>query len=181
MLTPEIISRPPHDAEDRVDDPTVPRLRLAEVFDRSALDGAWWPRSRDLATELPVLLDRLPDRVGRVVHVVVSPPDWDDSPRRVVRRGGQTKVGSFPRDDTHVLMLSTSTRVLRLMVVPPGTADDHARTLMVVASHAGNGYTPGELLAHDVDDLADESRWSDGGGQWWGEGGAPSERAPVTG
>lgn len=167
-------------ASPAADDAAQPRLRLADAFDRAALDGAWWPRSRDLAVELPVLLDHLPDRVGRVVHAVVSPPDWDEVPRRVSRRGGQTKVGSYPRDDTHLLMLSTSTRVLRLMVVPPGTGDDHARTLMVVASHAGNGYDAGELLAHDVDDMADESRWSDEGGQWWGAGGAPSERAATV-
>nr|WP_246283734.1 DUF5994 family protein [Nocardioides perillae] len=106
---------------------------MADTFDRAALDGAWWPRSRDLATELPVLLDHLPDRVGRVVHAVVSPPDWDDLPRRVTRRGGQTKVGSYPRDDTRTLMLSTSTRVLRLRVVPPGTPDAEAGELMASA------------------------------------------------
>lgn len=173
MLTPETTT----DHAAHPVDATQPRLRLAGSFDRSVLDGAWWPRSRDLAGELSTLLDHLPERVGRVVHAVVSPPDWDTVPRRVSRHGGQTKVGSYPRDDTHLLMLSTSTRVLRLMVVPPDTDDDHARTLMVVASHAGNSHSAGELLEHDVDDLADESRWSDEGGQWWGAGGAPSERA----
>lgn len=169
MLTPETLDHPATTADQ-------PRLRLAGDLDRSTLDGGWWPRSRHLADELPQLLDHLPARVGRVVHVVVSPPDWDEVPRRVLRHGGQTKVGSFPRDDSHAVLLMTSTRVLRLLVVPASTEELHAHTLLAVASHPGNHQTAAELLGHDAEDLASETLWEDEGGHYWGVGGHPSER-----
>lgn len=41
--------------------------------------GTWWPRSRDLACELPALLTALEDRLGRVERVVYDPAGWTPS------------------------------------------------------------------------------------------------------
>ncbi|MGW0057355.1 DUF5994 family protein [Nocardia nova] len=47
------------------------------------IDGAWWPRSTDLATELPELLAALTTRLGRVDRIVYDPGRWSPPPRQV--------------------------------------------------------------------------------------------------
>ena len=47
------------------------------------VDGAWWPRSRDLSAELPALLAVLAVRLGRVQRVSFNLTDWDATPRPV--------------------------------------------------------------------------------------------------
>lgn len=114
------------------------RLRISEQPGRDALDGAWWPQSRDLAVELADLVDHFPSEQGRIVRALYSPPDWDSPPRRVPVAGGYVKVGCFPRDDTHVLDLRMSQRArrqaLRLLVVPPGLSEDEGDDALAAAT-----------------------------------------------
>ncbi|WP_030733611.1 DUF5994 family protein, partial [Streptomyces sp. NRRL S-237] len=49
----------------------TPKTTLAGL-----LDGAWWPRSRDLAAELPPLAAALQEPWGRVTRVTVNPARW---------------------------------------------------------------------------------------------------------
>lgn len=123
------------------------RLRMVEHTGRDRLDGGWWPQSRDLAVELADLVEHLPPQYGRVVRAVYSPPDWDDSPRRVPVPRGYVKVGSFPRDDTHVIQLKTyDHQVLRVLVVPPEFTADQGDEAMLAAASPGNTHPAGELL-----------------------------------
>jgi hypothetical protein len=89
-------------------------------------DGSWWPRSRNLQTEAADLVDHFPVAVGRINRLLFSRPDWETatSPdgrgtRRIQARRGPVKVGSFPSDDTHLMVLTmASGQRLRLAVVP---------------------------------------------------------------
>ena len=56
------------------------RLRLLDPTAPGAVDGSWWPQSRDLAVELPDLVDHFPKERGQVHRVVFSRPDWDTGP-----------------------------------------------------------------------------------------------------
>ena len=156
------------------------RLRLTDPPGRGHLDGGWWPRSRDLAVELGDLVDHFPQRSGRVVRAVFSPPDWGPAPRRVPVAGGYVKVGSFPRDDTHLVLLTTSDhRVLRVLVVPPGFTRYEAEEALLAASTPHNSHSATEVLVEVTDHVDHEpvDHWSDDGGSWWGsDGGAPSFR-----
>jgi hypothetical protein len=109
--------------------PAPLRLVLSTHPGHGSLDGAWWPRSRNLATELADLVDHFPTSAGRVIRAVYSPPDWLPVSRRVDIARGYIKVGSFPHDDTHVLALRLSTgEVLRLggaWAPPPTGARGH--------------------------------------------------------
>ena len=124
------------------------RLSLAAAFYSGPLDGAWWPRSRDLQREARVLVDGFPSDRGRVLRLLVSAPDWDRTGARVQARRGPVRVGVFPRDDTHVVVLTLhdGTR-LRLLVVAAATPAAAASALMEQASAQGNRRDAATLLA----------------------------------
>jgi hypothetical protein len=147
------------------------RLRIAKHPGRNHLDGGWWPQSRDLPVELADLVDHFPTQFGRIVRALVSPPDWDPSPRRIPVTGGYLKVGSFPRDDTHLIRLKTSDRtVLRVLVVPPGFTDDQGAEALLAAATTGNAHSATALLdtVTEYPDVDPRDLWSDDGGAWWG-------------
>lgn len=159
------------------------RMRLSPTPGTATLDGAWWPQSRHLAFELADLVDHLPAEHGRVHRVLYSRPDWDAQPHLVTVARGSVKTGSFPRDDTHLVMLRMSTRTdLRLLVVPPDhpTGDQAMR----LASDPANRWSTTQILAagafDDEDDEGgdDTEHWTDEGGSWWPnpEAGPPSFR-----
>jgi hypothetical protein len=111
------------------------------------LDGGWWPRSRMLAVELVDLVTQMPHRYGHIARVVYSPPDWDDAPARVAVGHGFVVARSFPRDDTHLVLLKkTDLKVLRILVIPPGFSDARAEEAMLAAATRGNAHPPSSLL-----------------------------------
>ena len=130
------------------------RLRLVDEPGHDRLDGGWWPRSRDLATEFAQLVDDFPPERGRIMRAVYSPPDWDEAPRRVAVRGRNVKVGHFPRDDTNVIFLTTFDRVtLCVLVVPPSFSEAQGEEALLAASTRGNTHLAGELLATVTNEL----------------------------
>ena len=81
-----------------------------------------------------------------------SRPDWDPTLRKITTKRGTMKVGSFPSDDTHVVILSMSTAPVRLtlLVVPPDTDEDTAHALMA-AGPSTDWHSVAALLArHDI-------------------------------
>jgi hypothetical protein len=126
------------------------RLQLSPTPYSGALSGSWWPSSRDLQPELANLIDHFPAEVGHVSRGIFSRPDWDTVPRKVSVGRGLVKTGSFPRDDTHLMVLTLSTgRRLSLLVVPHDTEEEAARNLMARASDPANTRSAGQLLARE--------------------------------
>jgi Family of unknown function (DUF5994) len=74
------------------------RLRLSPSIGKGALDGAWWPYSRDLSAEALDLVDHFPASFDRICRVVYSTPDWDAAPRRIKAADVFVSLASFPRD-----------------------------------------------------------------------------------
>jgi hypothetical protein len=143
---------------------------MAEHPGTNRLDGGWWPRSRDLALELADLVDHFPAQLGRVVRALYSPPDWDPSPRRVPVAGGFVKVGFFPHDDTHLILLTTSDRtVLQVLVVPPEFTDGQGAEALLAAATSGNRHSAADLLETVTDhpDVDPLDHWTDDGGSCW--------------
>lgn len=136
----------------------APAARLALKTDgtsRGLLDGAWWPRSRDLSSELSALTDVLDPLWGRITRIAVNPKYWPVIPRKVPVDGHIVKVGWFtPEIDPHkLLLLSYGTGRWDLLVIPPETEAESAARLMAAASDCdGPPLTASALI------IADEAR-----------------------
>lgn len=148
------------------------RIRTDNSFTSGPLDGAWWPRSRNLQDEAADLVDHFPYRVGRISRLLFSRPDWDSvagetSVHKIHAARGTVKVGSFPSDDTHLVVLSMATGDrLRLLVVPHDTAPDLAAKIMDQAADDRNTHRPAQLLGLDGHDQSHigEQIWDNDGG-----------------
>lgn len=167
--------------------PTVPaphtalRLRLQDHSGSSPIDGAWWPHSRDLQVEVADLVDHFPILSGRIDRLLFSRPDWDlgpagsPVPRKVPTGRGPIKVGSFPSDDTHLMVLKMSSgRRLRLMVVPDDTPPERARELMTRSANE-----QGHRAAADLLGIARTGREDRGSQVWDDDGGGYGPVAPT--
>ncbi|MFI9360341.1 DUF5994 family protein [Kitasatospora sp. NPDC053057] len=139
---------------DRATTPVIPEspLRLSMAPDgvrAGRLDGAWWPRSRDLLVELPSLTAELDERWGRVTRITVNPAQWPLIPRRIPVAGHTVRAGWFSiEQDKHMIMVcSYIPRRLNLLVVPPRTNSVDAARLMTEAADPANTRSASELLA----------------------------------
>ena len=89
----------------------------------SAFDGAWFPRSRDLALELPELIAELDRRGVRVERFTYALDAWLPAPRKVVVGGRVVRTGGFRSMDPGTVCLTWAGGNKRadLLVVPPET------------------------------------------------------------
>lgn len=128
------------------------RLRMNNGYESGVLDGAWWPQSRDLQTEAADLVDHFPNMTGGIERLLFSRPDWDavagtPGARRIQAARGPVKVGSFPSDDTHLMVLKMrSGQHLRVLVIPSDTAPDVAGQIMERAADERDTRSPSALL-----------------------------------
>ena len=126
------------------------RLALLEVArdQPTTLDGAWWPRSRELATELPSLVEEFARRGSRITHVVYHPGLWQVAPRKIRGAGGLVRLGWFREVDEHLISLRTSDeRRIELLAVPPEASESVAARAMALATQPGNRLSPTAVLA----------------------------------
>lgn len=185
------ISRPPAtEADDRLS-PAFLRLSLAPAGSAPALlDGAWWPRSRDLGAELPSLTAVLDPLWGRITRVTVNPTQWPVVPRKVPVAGHVVNVGWFrdEQDPHELLLLSYHVGRWNLLVVPPRTAPDSAAWLMAAASDPRGMSTASRLVEEAARlrtlrdaDRAVEAVWDSEGGHKSRDSAAPPRVPAMTG
>jgi Family of unknown function (DUF5994) len=99
------------------------------------IDGAWWPRSRDLAKELPPLLAVLDSRWGRISYLTVEDSAWLDGPAAMVLGGHTLRINRSVSANHRnaVCLLCPGVGRCDLVVLPPETATHQARGLMAAA------------------------------------------------
>ncbi|WP_328593170.1 DUF5994 family protein [Lentzea tibetensis] len=127
------------------------RLRLRPKAPTTGhVDGAWWPRSRDLVAELPALLAVLAVRLGDVMRVSYNLTEWNSAPRRMADDGRQTRLDGFISRPAHTVDLVAGNRHrLTLLVVPSDTDPSAAHQTMMRASGRDNTETIDDLLTAD--------------------------------
>jgi hypothetical protein len=112
------------------------------------VDGAWWPRSRDLGAELPALAEVLAVRLGHIERATFGLSTWDATPRRLLVDGYRLHLEGFHYQDQNVVQVTGSNggRV-SLLVVPPETNESVAHDALLTAGHRDNADRPEEILA----------------------------------
>jgi hypothetical protein len=151
------------------------RLRLKQPSDHPGMvDGAWWPRTRDLAVELAPLVAALDPVWGRIYRVTVQVGMWPEIPRKVAAGDHVVRVGWFDAEqDPHdICLISLRGHGRRdLLVVPPELDAERAERLMAEAATSGNLQTASALLAASNADAAGRRSQAERIAAWESEGG----------
>lgn len=133
----------------------TPRLRLKPKAPITGyVDGAWWPRSDHLPTELPDLLAVLSVRLGPIDRVIYNLAEWATAPRKLPTDGRVVRLDGYtvqPVNTIEVIGLNRSKIIL--LVVPAYTDTDDAHHTMMAAAAADDASTVEGLLltgAHEV-------------------------------
>lgn len=144
----------PHDRSSASDsDPAVQPSRVhlkaaTPKTDQGYVDGAWWPRSRDLATELPALFAALATRLGVIERMAYNLGEWQPAARRLDTGGVRVKLGGFHYQGANTVdVTGRDGRRVTLLVVPPGTPAATARKISLAAADERNVERTGTLLA----------------------------------
>lgn len=127
----------------------TPRLRLKPKAPQSGyVDGAWWPRSDDLAAELPDLLAVLSVRLGRIDRVLYNLNEWAKSLPKLATGGRLVRLDGYLRQPTNTIeVLGLTGGRIALLVVPPYTDADLAHEAMMTAAAPNDTSMVGNLLA----------------------------------
>jgi len=137
------------------------------VFDSTlirhgAVDGGWWPRSRNALTELPALITTMDARPGlRVLRLAVHRDEWDGIPHQLTA------------DDAHFVRVDWSTTIphrtvivttaggrepIALLVVSPDTPTETAwAAVNLAATNPGVPRATGVLVAREVNSAPEPS------------------------
>jgi hypothetical protein len=122
-------------------------LRMETTHDRrGVLDGAWWPRSRDIAAELPALIAALTEYLGPITRVGLDAGAWERLPTRMTIDGRVVRIDSSPVGDDTVLVTRGEQDLFSLLVVPPHATPDAARAAMAEAVRADSATQAEQIL-----------------------------------
>ncbi|WP_460696707.1 DUF5994 family protein [Nocardia thraciensis] len=108
----------------------------ADTGSDAYLDGAWWPRSGDLTTELPSLLAVLAIRLGPIQRVVYDHASWSPAPAETTIGGRAVRLDAYPFEAGNTMYVFGSDSTMLVLHVLLSTADpDTARaTLMTTVA-----------------------------------------------
>ncbi|GAA1197955.1 DUF5994 family protein [Prauserella alba] len=137
--------------------PNVRPRVTTEPLPTGHVDGAWWPCSRDLAAELPELLDALGSQWGPWERVTYNLTMWEPVARgRLVVDGHRIRAEGFhsQRPETVTVIGDHGRCRLTLLVVPPEAFPASARASLADASQRGD---PAEMA------MSTQRRELDGG------------------
>jgi len=123
------------------------RIRLKPAH-RSCgfVQGAWWPRSTELTSQLPSLLAALSLRVGSIDSVLYHESDWSPAPLSIKHQGDQVILSAHEEWPNVVSVFGPRFGRLDLLVVPPYTEPTHAYNVVTTAASVNDASTPDQLL-----------------------------------
>lgn len=149
------------------------RLRLKPAHQSSGpVQGAWWPRTDQLLTELPLLLTALAPQFGHIDRVIFDETAWAPASLRMEFRGrGLILEGSKSGSTNTLTVIGERFGRLVLLVVPPYTNPAHAYTAVIRASKPNDLSSTDELLGIGEREARDRrlallahERWETDGG-----------------
>ncbi|GIE90534.1 DUF5994 family protein [Actinoplanes regularis] len=127
------------------------RLRLDPHPARTnTLDGAWWPRSTNAASELPSLVETLGERRGKITHVLLNSTEWDlPHPQRAGGGRQAVRLGWYTSQPAGLITIINEFGEDRfdLLVVPPDASQASADTMSAAAADPTDKRHTPELIA----------------------------------
>jgi hypothetical protein len=128
------------------------RLQLKSHAPASAyLDGAWWPRSVELAAEQPTLVEALSDRLGELAVVGYHRNAWTQAPPQMQIERGTAQLPAFTSDEpATVVLIGHDRRRVTLRVVSPQATETVARQELDAASKDLGDTPPADNRAEQV-------------------------------
>ena len=100
-----------------------------------ALDGGWWPHTRNLSEELPILLAAVTNRFGPVARISLNALAWDVLAEEIPAGDRVVQLVWFRACDAHTIRLvGTGSWHLDVLVIPPDTAAANAAAAMAGVS-----------------------------------------------
>ncbi len=126
----------------------TPRLRLKPKAPLSGyVDGAWWPHSDDLTTELPDLLAVLSVRLGQIGRVIYNVNEWPNAPKKFATGGRTVRLDGYRLQPVHTVeILGLDRKKIVLLVVSPQADPDEAHAILMAAAGPDNALTVNGLL-----------------------------------
>ena len=135
------------DRQDWPQEPDAVVLRLRTTRSREgSLDGAWWPRSRNLTEQLPGLVEALTPHIGRVDRVGVDTTAWDDTPDRMVIGAHVVHIDQYPVGEDNIILTRGPHDHFLLLVIPPSADAASAHAAMTTAVLAGGTASAQQIL-----------------------------------
>ncbi len=112
------------------------------------LDGAWWPRGRELAVEIPLLTADFAQRGLQVASVTYHPSTWQVAPSKLRVNGHRIQLSAVREIDPALLIVRTAQdEAIDLLVIPAETNPAVAARAMALAVSPLTQLTPTALLA----------------------------------
>jgi Family of unknown function (DUF5994) len=118
------------------------------VSESGYVNAAWWPRSRDLAAELPALFDVLRTAYQDVDRVSYNLPFWQPTPRRMRIDKRVVRVRGYHIQNPLVLTVfdPSGEQHINILVVRPEADADFAERVLQLAGGVGSLEQPDRIL-----------------------------------
>ncbi|GAA2805974.1 DUF5994 family protein [Saccharopolyspora taberi] len=147
---------------------TAPRFTLKPTTStRGFVDGAWWPRSMNPATEFTSLLTALTATSGPMTRLAYNPTGWEPATRKLRVNGRQVRLEGFHALDQRTVSLTDpSGHRMVLLLIPVETTELRGNAVLAKASEQDSAASPHDLLADDPTPTEEspEARWETDGG-----------------
>ncbi|WP_029105458.1 DUF5994 family protein [Mycobacterium sp. 360MFTsu5.1] len=127
----------------------TPRLRLKPKAPHSGyVDGAWWPHSSNLSTELPDLLAVLSVRLGRIDRVLYNVHEWSSAPTKLAAGGRRVRLDGYQRQPINTVeVVGLDRDRIVLLTVPVNTDPAEAHCALMNAAQPNDHTTVSGILA----------------------------------
>ena len=156
--------------------PSRPRLLLRPdpAPHPGCVDGAWWPRSTDLVSQLPDVLAVLTDRLGPIDTVVYTVSDWASALPSILFEARAVELRGDRRQLPNTLaVIGRDHNRIGLLVVPPHTEPDLAHASMTAAAAPADTSTVDELLMISLRDRENRTQRGSAERRWDSQGEHP--------
>ncbi|MBB3035700.1 DUF5994 family protein [Hoyosella altamirensis] len=159
-----------------------PRLLMKPGGSQTGIvDGAWWPQSNDLASEMPALQDALDPILGRIGRVAYSRQEWPLAPSSVSINGHPVKLDGYRFQARQTLNVQgVNGRTVAILLISPEASSDTAHAILRVAAQPHDVSTVADLLDPQSSTLLRHQEGLAAQQSWESEGGRSAQRTGLN-